>query len=162
MSTGLHSGVGELVGSALHDHQLMRRGRIRAIGVCAWGIVDNRHDLVDKAEAATNNPNKPYLPVAYQTMADPRSKGSVLNACHTHFLLADNGSENKWGNEIKFRRNLENSLFKKDKIPMVCLIVEGDTTTIETVNEKVKHNIPVVICAGTGSNRVPDYVQGRL
>ena len=46
MSIGLHSGVGELVGSALHDHQLMRRGRIRAVGVAPWGIVDNREDLL--------------------------------------------------------------------------------------------------------------------
>ena len=29
MSIGLHSGVGELVGSALHEHELLRRGRIR-------------------------------------------------------------------------------------------------------------------------------------
>ena len=70
-------------------------------------------------------PYKPAGPLPYQTMADPLSKGSVLNACHTHFLLVDNGTESKWGNELKFRRNLENSLVKKDRIPMVCLIVEG-------------------------------------
>lgn len=138
------------------------------------------------------NPYKPAGPLPYQTMADPLSKGSVLNACHTHFLLVDNGTESKWGNELKFRRNLENSLVKKDRIPMVCLIVEGtgnygliirpspglnsnlnlranspmipvkgDKTTIETVKEKVNNNIPVVICAGTGSNRVFDYGQGK-
>ena len=70
-------------------------------------------------------PYEPAGPLPYQTMADPLSKGSVLNACHTHFLLVDNGTESKWGNELKFRRNLENSLVKKDRIPMVCLIVEG-------------------------------------
>ena len=44
---------------------------------------------------------------------------------------------------------------------MVCLIVEGDQTTIETVKEKVKNNIPVVVCAGTGSNRVYEYGKAR-
>lgn len=39
--------------------------------------------------------------------------------------------------------------------------MEGDKTTIETVKEKVNNNIPVVICAGTGSNRVFDYGQGK-
>ena len=39
--------------------------------------------------------------------------------------------------------------------------VKGDKTTIETVKEKVNNNIPVVICAGTGSNRVFDYGQGK-
>ena len=92
-------------------------------------------------------------PIPYQTMADPLSKGSVLNASHSHFLLVDNGTESRWGNELKFRRVLEASLVKKDKIPMVCLVVEGDATTIETIKEKVKSNIPVVVCAGTGSNR---------
>ena len=92
MSSGLHSGIGELVGSALHEYQLVRRGRIRALGIAPWGIVDNREDLKGKDFSG---------PIPYQTMADPLSKGSVLNACHTHFLLVDNGTESKWGNEIK-------------------------------------------------------------
>ena len=45
ISSGLHSGIGELVGSALHEYQLIRRGRIRAVGIAPWGIVDNREDL---------------------------------------------------------------------------------------------------------------------
>ena len=92
MSSGLHSGIGELVGSALHEYQLVRRGRIRALGIAPWGIVDNREDLKGKDFSG---------PIPYQTMADPLSKGRVLNACHTHFLLVDNGTESKWGNEIK-------------------------------------------------------------
>ena len=141
---------------ALHEYQLVRRGRMRALGIAPWGIVDNRDDLKGKDFSG---------PIPYQTMADPLSKGSVLNAAHTHFLLVDNGTENKWGNEIKFRRQLESSLVRKglseNRIPMVCLIVEGDQTTIETVKEKVKNNIPVVVCAGTGSNRVYEYGKAR-
>ena len=55
MSIGLHSGVGELVGSALHEHQLLRRGRIRAIGVAPWGIVDNREGLQFRDEVRPNS-----------------------------------------------------------------------------------------------------------
>ena len=52
-----------------------------------------------------------------------------------------------------FKLNLQAN---SPKIP-----VKGDKTTIETVKEKVNNNIPVVICAGTGSNRVFDYGQGK-
>ena len=159
MSSGLHSGIGELVGSALNEYHQVRRGTMRALGIAPWGIVDNREDLKGKQDLNG--------PLPYQTMADPLSKGSVLNAAHTHFLLVDNGTESRWGAEIKFRRQLESSLVRKglagdgSRIPMVCLIVEGDQTTIETVKEKVKNNIPVVVCAGTGSSRVCEYGKAR-
>lgn len=44
---------------------------------------------------------------SYQTMANPLSKGAVLHAAHTHFLLADNGTEGRYDSELKFRRRLE-------------------------------------------------------
>ena len=76
-------------------------------------------------------------------MADPLSKGAVLNAAHTHFLLADNGTIGKWNAEIKFRRQLERDLVKKHKVPMVCLVVDGDKTTIETIQKKLADSIDV-------------------
>ena len=93
-------------------------------------------------------------------MADPLSKGAVLNAAHTHFLLADNGTIGKWNAEIKFRRQLERDLVKKHKVPMVCLVVDGDKTTIETIQKKLADSIPVIVCAGTGHNRFYPYGYG--
>ena len=40
---------------------------------------------------------------------------------------------------------------------MVCLVVEGDKMTIETIYKKVAESIPVVVCAGTGHNRLFSY-----
>jgi len=47
---------------------------------------------------------------AYQTMDNPLSKGSVLHAAHTHFLLVDNGMEGRYDSELRFRRHLERRL----------------------------------------------------
>ena len=118
------------------------------------GIVDNREGL----EFSDGRPNGP---IPYQTMADPLSKGAVLNAAHTHFLLADNGTIGKWNAELRFRRTLEKDLVKKHKVPMVCLVVDGDRTTIETICKKVSESIPVVVCAGTGHNRFYPYGYGQ-
>lgn len=43
----------------------------------------------------------------YQTMSNPLSKLSVLNGSHSHFILADNGTNGKYGAEVRLRRQLE-------------------------------------------------------
>jgi len=36
------------VGDALKDHSSKSRGRICAIGIAPWGIVENKEDLIGK------------------------------------------------------------------------------------------------------------------
>lgn len=43
----------------------------------------------------------------YQTLGNPLSKLSTLNSMHSHFLMADDGTIGKYGNEMMLRRNLE-------------------------------------------------------
>lgn len=43
----------------------------------------------------------------YQAMSNPMSKLSVLNNSHSHFILADNGTQGKYGAEVRLRRQLE-------------------------------------------------------
>lgn len=40
-------------------------------------------------------------------MSNPLSKLSVLNSSHSHFILADNGTNGKYGAEVRLRRQLE-------------------------------------------------------
>lgn len=47
-------------------------------------------------------------------MANPISKGAVLHAAYTHFLLVDNGTEGRYDSELKFRRRLEKRLSVQD------------------------------------------------
>ncbi|NXN56009.1 TRPM1 protein, partial [Rynchops niger] len=89
-------GVIRHVGDALKDHSSKSRGRVCAIGIAPWGIVENKEDLIGKDVTRV-----------YQTMSNPLSKLSVLNSSHTHFILADNGTLGKYGAEVKLRRQLE-------------------------------------------------------
>lgn len=46
----------------------------------------------------------------YQTLGNPLSKLTTLNCMHAHFILSDDGTVGKYGNEMKLRRNLEKHL----------------------------------------------------
>lgn len=93
----------------------------------------------------------------------------LLDPNHTHFILVDNGSENKFGVEIKFRAKLENELrrgrsydrkrnnlkesvrssgkYGKELIPMILIVVNGGPNTLLTVIESLKEEVPVLILA---------------
>ena len=46
----------------------------------------------------------------YQTLGNPLSKLTALNSMHSHFILSDDGTVGKYGNEMTLRRNLEKYL----------------------------------------------------
>nr|XP_035159512.1 transient receptor potential cation channel subfamily M member 1 isoform X6 [Callithrix jacchus] len=145
---GVSTGVISHVGDALKDHSSKSRGRVCAIGIAPWGIVENKEDLVGKDVTRV-----------YQAMSNPLSKLSVLNNSHTHFILADNGTLGKYGAEVKLRRLLEKhiSLQKINTrlgqgVPLVGLVVEGGPNVASIVLEYLREDppVPVVICDGSG------------
>ncbi|XP_034054464.1 transient receptor potential cation channel subfamily M member 1-like [Gymnodraco acuticeps] len=93
---GVSTGVIRHVGDALKDHSSKSRGKVCAIGIAPWGIIENKEDLIGR------DVTRPYT-----TMSNPLSKLSVLNSSHSHFLLADNGTHGKYGAEVRLRRQLE-------------------------------------------------------
>ncbi|KAJ7365831.1 Transient receptor putative cation channel sub M member 7 [Desmophyllum pertusum] len=89
------------------------------------------------------------------------SEGACLDNNHTHFILVDDGTINKFGGEIKFRASLENCISQKTMekacershgVPVVLLVLEGGPNTILTVLESVTRNpaVPVVVAEGSG------------
>ncbi|NP_061222.3 transient receptor potential cation channel subfamily M member 1 isoform X2 [Mus musculus] len=145
---GVSTGVVSHVGDALKDHSSKSRGRLCAIGIAPWGMVENKEDLIGKDVTRV-----------YQTMSNPLSKLSVLNNSHTHFILADNGTLGKYGAEVKLRRQLEKhiSLQKINTrlgqgVPVVGLVVEGGPNVVSIVLEYLKEDppVPVVVCDGSG------------
>ncbi|XP_055479121.1 transient receptor potential cation channel subfamily M member 1 [Psammomys obesus] len=145
---GVSTGVVSHVGDALKDHSSKSRGRLCAIGIAPWGMVENKEDLVGKDVTRV-----------YQTMSNPLSKLSVLNNSHTHFILADNGTLGKYGAEVKLRRLLEKhiSLQKINTrlgqgVPVVGLVVEGGPNVVSIVLEYLREEppVPVVVCDGSG------------
>ncbi|KAL2089082.1 hypothetical protein ACEWY4_015981 [Coilia grayii] len=145
---GVSTGVMRHVGDALKEHSCKSRGKVCAIGIAPWGIVENKEDLIGQ------DVTRPY-----QTMANPMSKLSVLNNNHSHFLLVDNGTHGKYGAEVRLRRQLEKhiSLQKINTrlgqgVPLVVLILEGGPNVISTVCECLREDppVPVVVCDGSG------------
>ncbi|XP_045070300.1 transient receptor potential cation channel subfamily M member 1-like isoform X2 [Coregonus clupeaformis] len=148
LTGGVSTGVIRHVGDALKDHSSKSRGKVCAIGIAPWGIVENREDLIGR------DVTRPY-----QTMSNPMSKLSVLNNSHSHFILADNGTHGKYGAEVRLRRQLEKhiSLQKINTrlgqgVPLVCLILEGGPNVISIVLESLREDppVPVVVCDGSG------------
>nr|XP_020512138.1 transient receptor potential cation channel subfamily M member 1 [Labrus bergylta] len=145
---GVSTGVIRHVGDALKDHSSKSRGKVCAIGIAPWGIVENKEDLIGR------DVNRPY-----QTMSNPLSKLSVLNSSHSHFILSDNGTNGKYGAEVRLRRQLEKHIALQkintrlgQGVPVVCLILEGGPNVISIVLESLKEEppVPVVICDGSG------------
>ncbi|XP_074513194.1 transient receptor potential cation channel subfamily M member 1a [Sebastes fasciatus] len=145
---GVSTGVIRHVGDALKDHSSKSRGKVCAIGIAPWGIVENKEDLIGR------DVTRPY-----QTMSNPLSKLSVLNSSHSHFILSDNGTSGKYGAEVRLRRQLEKHIALQkintrlgQGVPVVCLILEGGPNVISIVLESLKEEppVPVVICDGSG------------
>ncbi|XP_062246524.1 transient receptor potential cation channel subfamily M member 1-like [Platichthys flesus] len=145
---GVSTGVIRHVGDALKDHSSKSRGKVCAIGIAPWGIIENKEDLIGRDVTRS-----------YQTMSNPLSKLSVLNNSHSHFILSDNGTTGKYGAEVRLRRQLEKHIALQkintrlgQGVPVVCLILEGGPNVISIVLESLKEDppVPVVICDGSG------------
>ncbi|XP_049752146.1 transient receptor potential cation channel subfamily M member 6 isoform X1 [Elephas maximus indicus] len=146
LTEGINTGVSKHVGDALKAHSSQSLRKIWTVGIPPWGVIENQKDLIGKDVLCL-----------YQTLGNPLSKLTTLNSMHTHFILSDDGTVGKYGNEMKLRRNLEKylSLQKihsrtRQGVPVVGLVVEGGPNVILSVWETVKDNDPVVVCEGTG------------
>ncbi|XP_053555947.1 transient receptor potential cation channel subfamily M member 6 [Bombina bombina] len=148
LTAGINTGVSKHVGDALKGHASQHLRKICAIGIPPWGVIENQRDLVGKDVVCL-----------YQTLGNPLSKLTSLNSMHSHFIMVDDGTVGKYGNEMKLRRNLEEYISLQkihtrmgQGVPVVGLIVEGGPNVILMVWEYVRSTppVPVVVCEGTG------------
>ncbi|EAW62558.1 transient receptor potential cation channel, subfamily M, member 6, isoform CRA_f [Homo sapiens] len=146
ITEGINTGVSKHVGDALKSHSSHSLRKIWTVGIPPWGVIENQRDLIGKDVVCL-----------YQTLDNPLSKLTTLNSMHSHFILSDDGTVGKYGNEMKLRRNLEKYLSlqkihcrSRQGVPVVGLVVEGGPNVILSVWETVKDKDPVVVCEGTG------------
>ncbi|KYO20775.1 transient receptor potential cation channel subfamily M member 6 isoform B [Alligator mississippiensis] len=148
ITEGINSGISKHVGDALKAHASQYLRKIWAVGIPPWGIIENQRDLIGKDVVCL-----------YQTLGNPLSKLSTLNSMHSHFILVDDGTVGKYGNEMMLRRSLEKYISLQkihtrmgQGVPVVGLVVEGGPNAILMVWEYVRDTpaIPVVVCEGTG------------
>ncbi|XP_061669475.1 transient receptor potential cation channel subfamily M member 1-like isoform X6 [Syngnathoides biaculeatus] len=145
---GVSTGAIRHVGDALKEHSSKSRGKVCAVGIAPWGIIENKDDLLGRDVA------RPY-----QSMGNPLSKLAVVNSSHSHFILADNGTSGKYGAEVRLRRQLEKHVALQkintrlgQGVPVVCLILEGGPNVVSIVLESLREDppVPVVLCDGSG------------
>ncbi|XP_054991107.1 transient receptor potential cation channel subfamily M member 6 [Sorex araneus] len=146
ITEGINTGVSKHVGDALKAHSSQSLRKIWTVGIPPWGVIENQRDLIGKDVVCL-----------YHTLGNPLSKFTTLNSMHSHFILCDDGTVGKYGNEMKLRRNLEKYLAlqkihsrSRQGVPVVGLVVEGGPNVILSVWETVKDRDPVVVCEGTG------------
>ncbi|XP_013362001.1 PREDICTED: transient receptor potential cation channel subfamily M member 6 isoform X2 [Chinchilla lanigera] len=146
VTEGINMGISKHVGDALKAHSSKSLRRIWTVGIPPWGVIENQRDLIGK-----------NVVCMYQTLGNPISKLTTLNCMHSHFILSDDGTVGRYGNELKLRRNLEKYLSlqkihscSRQGVPVVGLVVEGGPNVILSVWEMVKDEEPVVVCEGTG------------
>ncbi|XP_032722537.1 transient receptor potential cation channel subfamily M member 6 isoform X6 [Lontra canadensis] len=146
ITEGINTGVSKHVGDALKAHSFQSLRKIWTVGIPPWGVIENQRDLIGKDVVCL-----------YQTLGNPLSKLTTLNSMHSHFILSDDGTVGKYGNEMKLRRNLEKYLSlqkihsrSRQGVPVVGLVVEGGPNVILAVWETVRDKDPVVVCDGTG------------
>ncbi|KAB1280528.1 Transient receptor potential cation channel subfamily M member 6 [Camelus dromedarius] len=141
ITEGINTGVSKHVGDALEAHSSQSSRKIWTVGIPPWGVIENRKDLIGRDVVCL-----------YQTLGNPLSKLPTLNCMHSHFILSDDGTVGKYGNEMKLRRNLEKYLSlqkihscSRQGVPVVGLVVEGGPNVILSVWETVKDKDPVVV-----------------
>ncbi|GMR52601.1 hypothetical protein PMAYCL1PPCAC_22796, partial [Pristionchus mayeri] len=150
ITSGVDSGVVKHVAMALDEAGITARMRskIVTIGIAPWGALRRKERLVGMG-----------INVNYDAHSFSKRQGlSCLNAHHSYFLLADNGTTGRHGADLKLRTRFEEYLASLKMahgtrgIPIVCTVLEGGTHTINSVHKYLTNEprVPVIICDGSG------------
>uniref|UniRef100_A0A8C4ZHW1 Transient receptor potential cation channel, subfamily M, member 4a n=1 Tax=Gadus morhua TaxID=8049 RepID=A0A8C4ZHW1_GADMO len=153
LTTGLQEGVGRCVGEAVRDHATAAASsstnKVLALGVTPWGVVHDRKQLV--------NP-KGSSPAKYTVQSTFKDSCSLDNN-YQAFLLVDDGSVGRRGVETGFRAKLEEYISHQRTgisgsgtidIPVLCMLISGQTNMLERVELSLKTSMPWLILAGSG------------
>ncbi|KAI4553456.1 hypothetical protein MJT46_016750 [Ovis ammon polii x Ovis aries] len=153
LTSALRVGLARYVGQAVRDHSLAStsKARVVAIGIASLGRVLHRR-LLDHAQGAG--------PVHY-----PLDNGGGLGSfCpldnnHSHFILVEPGAPGEGDGPTELRLRLEKYISEQRtgyggtssiEIPVLCLLVNGDPSTLERISRAVEHAAPWLILAGSG------------
>ncbi|KAG8433963.1 hypothetical protein GDO86_012355 [Hymenochirus boettgeri] len=152
MTGGMQVGIGKYVGEAVRDHATASsnsRTKVVAMGIAPWGMVHNRKSLV--------NP-KGCFPAKYY-MENVDGPTYSLDNNYSAFLLVDDGSYGQMGGETSFRFKLEEHISRQKtgvggkgsiEIPVLCMLIAGESKMLERVYNATKSPIPCLLVAGSG------------
>ncbi|WAR20827.1 TRPM3-like protein [Mya arenaria] len=155
ITSGFNMGVMKSVGQAVRQGQSFcwdddRMAHVlRCIGIAPWGYVKDRKVLEGNNNEGKYNANYRTSNVILHDSAVP------LNPDHTHFIFVDDGYRVQYGGVSGIRAQLEQKISQPESegglgIPLVLVVVEGGVDSIKDACKSLEHNIPVVVCDGTG------------
>ncbi|KAK7919675.1 hypothetical protein WMY93_010959 [Mugilogobius chulae] len=163
MTAGLREGIGRCVGEAVRDHATaassVTTNKVVALGIAPWGLVHNREQLV--------NPQGSF-PAKYHSKNNSKDS-CYLDNNYQAFLLVDDGSVGKPGGETGFRAKLEDYISHQRTgiwgsgsidIPVLCMLVSGDASMLERMDQSLKNSMPWLVLAGSGG--VADFLSDVL
>ncbi|XP_058160944.1 transient receptor potential cation channel subfamily M member 5 isoform X1 [Dasypus novemcinctus] len=152
LTNALRVGLARHVGQAVRDHSLASscpQARVVAVGIASLAHVLH-HRLLDGAQDS---------PVRYPT--DDGGQGALcpLDNSHSHFILVEPGPPGEADGPTELRLRLEKHISEQRtgyggtgsiEIPVLCLLVNGDPSTLERVSRAVAQAAPWLILAGSG------------
>ncbi|MBN3304855.1 TRPM5 protein, partial [Amia calva] len=154
LTGGLREGIGHYVGEAVRDHATASSSsqgiaQVVALGIAPWGMVHNREQLVSKQGS---------FPAKYFVQNTSRDS-FCLDKNYQAFLLVDDGTVGCGGGETAFRARLEEYISHQRtgiygsgniEIPVLCLLISGETNMLERVDRSLQNCIPWLVLAGSG------------
>lgn len=163
MTAGLREGIGRCVGEAVRDHATaassVTMNKVVALGIAPWGLVHNREQLV---KPQGSFPAKYYV----QNMS---RDSCCLDNNYQAFLLVDDGSVGRSGGETGFRAKLEDHISRQRTgiwgsgsidIPVLCMLVSGDASMLERIEQSLRNFMPWLVLAGSGG--LADFLSDAL
>ena len=126
------------------------RNQVVTIGIATWGSIKGREALIPPEDHSLTSAS------VFEAQYQKPFIGTGLDPNHTHFIFADDGSNNQFGKEQELRGRFEkvvreNGVAKKGTpVPIVCVMVEGGPGTIDTVRHALLNGTPCVIIDGSG------------
>ncbi|XP_034045698.1 transient receptor potential cation channel subfamily M member 4a [Thalassophryne amazonica] len=149
LTGGLREGVARCVGEAVRDYEAaastVSQKKVIAVGVAPWGIVHNRHQLVNAQGC---------FPARYTS-----TDSCCLDSNYQAFLLVDDGSTGRRGGETAVLARLESFISQQRtgiwgsgsiEIPVLCMLVSGEASMLKRLDVSLRSSIPWLVVAGSG------------
>uniref|UniRef100_A0A2R9B2B8 Transient receptor potential cation channel subfamily M member 5 n=1 Tax=Pan paniscus TaxID=9597 RepID=A0A2R9B2B8_PANPA len=153
LTSALRVGLARHVGQAVRDHSLASTStkvRVVAVGMASLGRVLHRRILEEAQDFPVHYPED-----------DGGSQGPLcsLDSNLSHFILVEPGPPGKGDGLTELRLRLEKHISEQRagyggtgsiEIPVLCLLVNGDPSTLERISRAVEQAAPWLILAGSG------------
>ena len=178
VTEGINMGCSKLIGEIVKEGQFyvkakedksltkMTRG-LKAIGISTWRFIAKQELLVNKENhrrtVSYDSRFSDYDDTkTYNSMPGKNDTKPSLDQNHTHFLLVDDGREQKDFDRAREVTKLFCGKFldelRKEKseggleIPLITLLLKGGMPSIEKVLDSLDRGVPCVIVEGSGGS----------